>query len=241
MRLVVPSQIDLAWQVLRITALALPALAIFLEVQHQLLKDTSDPRAAGYRTSMAAILLLLPMALVGIIAAGVVFFSYQILWLQVVAMLMAVAFLSVPLFIYAVHSSISVQFKEGYLEEEKQFVIDAAKSGDISKTAANRSLELVKMHRNGFRGWLRYRERYPIFRNHPIISNAIQFTSLFIAVYLLFQIDDYLELEMGVVTRIITGIAMVIIAMYVLLEALYAISVVILVVLNYIIDTYDLE
>lgn len=143
---------DLAWRVLQIIALALPALGILLQVIAHLDWEGYDSRPHHYRISSALLFLIVPITGAGMVSAGVIFLSYNVLWLRLAVSLMAISFLFVPLILFSVHKGARVRNVE-FLDREKDAIARAAEQGEINEEEAEVRIERIEIWQDGF---LRY-------------------------------------------------------------------------------------
>lgn len=142
-------QVELAWRVLQIVALALPALAILLQVLTHLNWEGYDSTPHQYHISASMLFLIVPITLAGIIAAGVIAFSYDEIWIQVVTVLMTVSFLYVPLVLYSVYKRARVRNAE-FLEQEKKAIERGIEQGEIDKEEVQGQIDQIETWQAGF-------------------------------------------------------------------------------------------
>lgn len=164
------SQTDLAWRVLEITALALPALGILLQVIAHLDWEGYDSTPHHYQVSSAMLFLIGPMTVVGIISAGVIAASYDVLWLKGVASLMVLSFLFVPLVIVSVYRRARVRNVE-FLDREKDAIEKAAETGEMPKDEAEVQIEQIEVWQSGFLSYTEWRSGQirSFLQRHPLL------------------------------------------------------------------------
>lgn len=138
------TQTELAWRILEIVALALPAMGILMQVLAHLSRDDTDDAPLHYLVSNAMLLTVGPIAIVGLITVGVIFTSYTSLWVESVALLLGVAFLCVPLTLYGVQRGTSKRYKNIFLPREVEAIQEASEQGRISDDEADFQIQKLK-------------------------------------------------------------------------------------------------
>lgn len=165
------SETDLAWRVLEITALALPALGILLQVIAHLDWEGYDSTPHQYQVSSAMLFLIGPMTLVGLISAGVIAASYDILWIKGVTVLMALSFLFVPLILISVYRRARVRNVE-FLDRQKDAIEKATETGEIPKDEAEDQIEQIEVWQDGFFSYTEWRldQIQSFLQRRPLLS-----------------------------------------------------------------------
>lgn len=161
---------DLAWRILQIVALALPALGILLQVITHLDWEGYDSTPHHYHISSSMIFLIVPITAAGIISAGVIAFSYDVLWLQIAAGSMAISFLFVPLVLYSVYKRARERNSE-FLDREKEAIAEAAEEGEMKEEVAEEQIERIERWQGGL---LSHMERHSnkiesLLNRHPVL------------------------------------------------------------------------
>lgn len=140
--------IQVAWRLLEITALALPALAILVQVLMSM-GDEYDKILNRYQTMTAAMLLIAPLSVTALVAIGVVLNSYQFDWLPWAAIPMATSFVLLPIFLLWRWRSRRQLFTDVFLEREKEIISREIENDNISNEDAENALREIKSLQEG--------------------------------------------------------------------------------------------
>lgn len=190
---------DLAWRILQIVALALPALAILLQVMTNLDWEGYDSAPHQYHISASMLFLIIPMTLVGIIAAGVLAFSYDPLWLRVSAGLMATSFLFVPLVLHSVYKRARIRNIE-FMDREKEALENASEAGELPEDEVDEQIEQMEVWQEGFVSWAKWRSEQvgEFFDRHPFINLLLSGAMLIWWVYVIISGRGLLMTLLGI-------------------------------------------
>lgn len=188
------AQTDLAWRLLQIIALALPAMAILLQVLTQMDRDDADNSPLHVLISSSMLFLIGPMAVAGILSAFVIINSYEELWLKSAVFLTAIPFLVLPIILYSIYRSTSLDYKERFLPHEKEAIEKAVEAGDMENPDAARKLEIIEAQRGGIVAQYIFLtgkiDRF--FDRHPVFSLIYHIFAMVIGAYLVLETQGIL-------------------------------------------------
>lgn len=158
------SQVDLAWEILRITALTLPALAILAQVILSMGGDENDSIPHRYTISTITLLLIAPLSLTAIIVIGVILTSYQIRWLTWALLSMGVTFFFLPIFLFLRWRERRRILENVYLEQKEKVIMQQAKREEISSDELERALNQIKSSKYGILWHIKNVEDSPVMQ-----------------------------------------------------------------------------
>lgn len=205
-----PTQTDLAWRLLQIIALALPALAILSQALMSMNQRNRYGLPYLYSISISLFLMVAPLVGVGIIAASVIFFSSEVQWVKIATGLMVFSFLFVPLVLYRSNKFIRQELKTEYLDREKEAINEVAEKGELSDEEAEARISQIEAHQNGFLDYVRWRLRRPdqVYRTRKKRWWLFQIFFLIFGIYVILSDGDvWVRLSgLGIVLTTLLGI-----------------------------------
>lgn len=179
-------QVKLAWRLLEITALALPALAILVQVLLSMGDDEYPRILHRYSISTISMLLIAPLSVTAIVSIGVILASYQVEWLALAAIPMGVSFLFLPLFLLLRWKERRRLFENVFLEKEKDAIREEIKDGDMSADEAEGELDRIHSHQRSLLWNFRNPEKSIVIKR---INRILAVGSLIFAVSLFFNAE----------------------------------------------------
>lgn len=136
-------RIDLAWRILQVVALGLPAVGILFQVLVHLDNEKYDSRPHHYHISNSMLFLILPMAGAGVISSLVISLTVDVLWVQVAVSCLGLSFIFIPVVLVSAHRRTRRRSDE-FLEEEKENILRDYKKGEIDEEAIDEIVDDIE-------------------------------------------------------------------------------------------------
>lgn len=179
---------EIAWRILEIAALALPAFAILVQVMLSV-GDENTEILNRYLSITAALFLIAPLSITSLVAVGVILSSYQIYWLPWAAFPMAFSFLLLPVFLIQRWRSKRSLFTDVFLEREKEVIKQEAESGSLSPEEVEEEMNRVKSQQKGLLWNLRNPEKSKPAQR---MSRLFAIITIVAGSLLIYNLDDLL-------------------------------------------------
>lgn len=149
LRIDMVAQTDLAWRLLEITALALPALAILMQVLLSMSGDRQSKVLHYYSVTTYTLFLIVPLSITGVVSIGVILKPYQVGWLAWAIIPMGFSFLFLPLLLFLTWRERRRLFEDVFLQRQKEMILEDLQKDDLPEEEVSEYMHRIESHQRG--------------------------------------------------------------------------------------------